>query len=43
MFNCLFFSAPGGQTAGPILTSYISECVFLGQLHSFGVETTSQF
>jgi len=43
-FFCSFFKAARGQTAGPILTSYISKCMFLGQLHSFRVRTTiSQF
>jgi len=35
---CLFFSAPGGQTALPILTSYISKRAFLGELHFWGLE-----
>jgi len=35
-FFCLFISAAGGQTAGPILTSYVSKRVFLEILHSFG-------
>ena len=35
-FFCLFISAAGGQTAGPILTSNVSKRVFLEILHSFG-------
>jgi len=34
-FFCLFISAAGGQTAGPILTSNISKHVFLKILHYF--------
>ena len=34
-FFCSFFSATGGQTVGPILTSDTSKCGSLGELHSF--------